>query len=103
MLKAPFRLNISSRSASTHEFKIAARTFLIRRCSSDVMHKIYLQNFEQSKNEKPMKTPSQRHNTDKHLIIFFLFQVEAGDVILKVNGDDVHLYSTKEGKFSHHR
>lgn len=27
-------------------------------------------------------------------------QVEAGDVILKVNGTDVHRYSTKEGKFS---
>ena len=26
-------------------------------------------------------------------------QVEAGDVILKVNGTDVHRYSTKEGKF----
>lgn len=29
---------------------------------------------------------------------FVLSQVEAGDVILKVNGADVHRYSTKEGK-----
>ena len=27
------------------------------------------------------------------------FQIEAGDVILKVNGTDVHRYSTKEGKY----
>lgn len=26
-----------------------------------------------------------------------IFQVEAGDVIVKVNGTDVHLLSTKEG------
>lgn len=43
---------------------------------------------------------------DKSLFIIkiptqiFLLQVEAGDVILKVNGTDVHRYSTKEGKFA---
>jgi len=30
----------------------------------------------------------------------FHSQVEAGDVILKVNGTDVHRYTTKEGEFS---
>lgn len=42
----------------------------------------------------------------RDLIKIFIFssapQVEAGDVILKVNGTDVHRYSTKEGKLSHH-
>lgn len=28
-----------------------------------------------------------------------MFQVEAGDIILKVNETDVHLFSTKEGEF----
>lgn len=36
------------------------------------------------------------------MIIIFLFlfflQVEAGDVILKINGTDVHRFSTKEGE-----
>lgn len=31
---------------------------------------------------------------------FVSLQVEAGDVILKVNGTDVHRYSTKEGESS---
>lgn len=28
---------------------------------------------------------------------FFVFQVEAGDIIVKVNGTDVHRFTTKEG------
>lgn len=36
-----------------------------------------------------------------HLEFFSAFvQVEAGDVIVKVNGIDVHRYTTKEGIFS---
>lgn len=31
-------------------------------------------------------------------LAFFLFQVEVGDVILKVNETDVNRFSTKEGK-----
>jgi hypothetical protein len=32
-------------------------------------------------------------------LFFSLLQVEAGDVILKINGTDVHRFSTKEGKY----
>jgi len=35
----------------------------------------------------------------KFQICLLSFQIEAGDVILKVNGTDVHRYSTKEGKY----
>lgn len=31
-------------------------------------------------------------------LLFGSLQVEAGDVILKVNGTDVHCYTTKEGE-----
>lgn len=34
--------------------------------------------------------------------IFLFLQVEAGDVILKINGTDVHRFSTKEGKYVSH-
>lgn len=29
--------------------------------------------------------------------LFFVLQVEAGDVIVRVNGTDVHHFTTKEG------
>lgn len=33
------------------------------------------------------------------LLSYTTFQVEAGDVIVKVNGADVHRFSTKEGEY----
>lgn len=44
-------------------------------------------------------TSTYNKGLEKEIItISFVPQVEAGDVILKVNGTDVHRYSTKEGK-----
>lgn len=64
--------------------------------------------FRFTKNDSEVKTIHDsliKTSLCKDLIKIFFFsfiflQVEAGDVILKVNGTDVHRYSTKEGKLS---
>lgn len=57
--------------------------------------------FRKLKEKLNFKTLSCKSTTFKFIHGFFLFllQVEAGDVILRVNEVDVNRFSTKEGKF----
>lgn len=74
-------------------------------CSVDVLHypsKLHFQPLNMLKLKAQFECRKIRPHVECFVINFSLcfipLQVEAGDVILKVNGADVHRYSTKEGK-----